>query len=134
MALITLLNISFAGSFQARLAVGFDPGNSSPTDPYGIYGKKSEGGTSAYQEKPFDRIIRLSQPVDLRNARMDPWEDTTVKSVQIDSGMGVKPAPPGNPLLGQVVSLGTAAKFIEGEGYEVDSMVLSVFLHRQARR
>lgn len=35
MALITLLKISFAGSFQARLAVGMDPGESSPTDPYG---------------------------------------------------------------------------------------------------
>jgi hypothetical protein len=126
MALITLLNISFDGSFQARLAVGLDPGDSSPTDPYGTYGKKAEGGTYAYKEKPFDRIIRLSQPVDLRNARMDPWQDTTVKSVQIDSGSGLKPAPPGNPLLGQLVSLGTAAKFIESEGYEVDSMVLSV--------
>ena len=126
MALITRLSIDFAGSFQARLAVGFDPGNSSPTDPYGIYGKKGEGGTFAYREKPFDRIIRLSQPVDLRDARMDPWEDTTVKFVEIDLGRGLKPAAPGNPLLGQVVSLGTAAKFIEADTYEVDSMVLSV--------
>ena len=116
MALITQLYISFARSFQARLAVGLDPGKSSPTDPYGTYGKKAEGGTYAYQEKPFDRIIRLSQPVNLRNARMDPWEDTTVKSVEIDSGRGVKPVPPGVPLLGQVVSLGTTAKFIEGLG------------------
>jgi hypothetical protein len=130
MALITLLKISFAGSFQARLAVGMDPGESSPTDPYGTYGKKSLGlgvsATYAYQEKPFDRIVRLSQPVDLRNARMDPWEDTTVKSVQIVAGKGVQSVPPGNPLLGQVVSLGNAAKFIEDVGYLVDSMVLSI--------
>lgn len=128
MALITQLDISFAGSFQARLAVGMDPGDSSPTDPYGTYGKKSGGvgATCAYQEKPFDRIIRLSKPVDLRNARIDPWEDATVKSVQMDSGKGFKPAPPGNPFLGQVVSLGSAAKFIEGEGYEIDGLMLSV--------
>jgi hypothetical protein len=49
--------------------------------------------TYAYQEKPFDRIVRLSQPVDLRNARMDPWEDTTVKSVQIVAGKGVQSVP-----------------------------------------
>ncbi|MHC5539247.1 hypothetical protein ACYOEI_13600 [Singulisphaera rosea] len=43
MALITQLDIKFAGSFQARLAVGSDPSASSPTDPFGTYGKKSGG-------------------------------------------------------------------------------------------
>lgn len=130
MALITQLDIKFAGSFQARLAVGADPGDSSPTDPYGTYGKKSLGtGVSAtytYREQPFDRIIRLSKPVDLRNAWIYPWHDTIVFSVQMVVGGKYKPAPPGNPLDGRVVSLGEKAKFIEGEGYEIDGMTLSI--------
>jgi hypothetical protein len=128
MALITQLYVHFASSFQARLAVGLDSSDSSPTDPYGTYGRKSGGigATCAYQEKPFDRIIRLSKPLDLRNARIDPWQDTTVRGVDLFVGRKYKPAPPGNPLEGRVVSLGEKAKWIEDEGYEIDGMTLSI--------
>jgi len=128
MAKIKHLFIQFAGSFQARLAVGGDSSASSPTDPYGTYGPPSRGmaATFAYQEKPFDRIIRLSKPVDLRNARIDPWTDTTVNSVQINVGKGLVSAPPGNPFQGQVVSLGDKVKWIEDEGYEIDGLELSI--------
>ncbi len=129
MPLVTQLEILFAGSFQARLAVGGDGGASSPTDPYGVYGLKSQsvGATFSYKEKPFDRIIRLSKPVDLRNALIDPWKDTTVSDVNLHAGKGHnKPAPPGNPLVGRVVSLGEKVKFIEDEGYEIDGLMLSI--------
>jgi hypothetical protein len=123
------LFIQFAGSFQARLAVGMDPSASSPTDPYGTYGLKSggAGATCAYRETPFDRIIRLSKPVDLRNARIDPWTDTTVKSVLINAGKELVPAPPGSPFQGQVISLGDKVKWIEGsDGYQLDGLELSI--------
>jgi len=119
MALITQLDIKFNGSFQARLAVGMDSTNSSPTDPYGTYGKKSAGdgfsATYAYKEKPFDRIIRLSKPVDLRNLQVNPWTDTVVYSVMMVVNGKSQAAPPGNPLIGSVVSLGEKAKWIEDE-------------------
>jgi hypothetical protein len=130
MALITQLDIKFSGSFQARLAVGMDASAASPTDPYGKYGVKSSGGgvsaTYAYQEKPFDRIIRLSSPVDLRNVQVNPWNDTVVRSVALVVGGKYQPAPPGNPLVGGAVSLGEKAKWIEGEGYELDGVTLSI--------
>src|SRR5262245_36364953 len=128
MALITSLSIDFKGSFQARMAVGMDPGDSSPTDPYGTYGRKSAGigATCAYQEKPFDRIIRLSNPVDLRNAQVSPWSDTIVYRVRMGAGAKQLTAPPGNPLDGRTVSLGDKVKWIEDEGYEIDGMIFSI--------
>jgi hypothetical protein len=36
------------------------------------------GWTFASREKPFDRVIRLSNPIQLRNALMDPWDDSLV--------------------------------------------------------
>jgi hypothetical protein len=130
MGLITQLDIKFSGSFQARLAVGMDRSDASPTDPYGEYGGKSAGGgvsaTYAYKEKPFDRIIRLSKPVDLRNVQLNPWTDTVVRSVMMFVDGKFKPAPPGNALVGSAVSLGEKAKWIEGEGYELTGVTLSI--------
>src|SRR5262245_4898560 len=128
MARITQLDITFGGSFQARLAVGLDPSDASPADPYGTYSSHtgSISATYAYREKPFDRIIRLSSPVDLRNAQVSPWNDTVVRSVKLAVGGKYQPAPPGNPLDGRVVSLGEKVKWIEGEGYEIDGMTLSI--------
>jgi hypothetical protein len=112
--MIDLVLIQFAGSFQCRLAVGSSATNDSPPDPYRIYGNNTKGGTFSYKERKFDRIIRLSKPIDLRNALIDPWEDTKVKAVWLYTGKGLQ-AVSGNPLIGQVVSLGSSVKFSEAD-------------------
>ncbi len=130
MAQITQLDVRFGGTFQARMSVGMDASNASPTDPSGTHGSPSRGAgfsaTYAYREKPFDRIIRLSKPVDLRNLQVTPWHDTVVDSVKMVVNGKFQSAPPGDPLTGRVVSLGDKVKWIEDEGYEIDSMVLSI--------
>lgn len=112
--MIKRLLISFQGSFQARMATDPDPTNASPTDPDGTYGRKGAGWTLAYKEKPFDRVIRLSKPVDLRSALMDEWIDTSVRGVWVERD----PPPKGYPspmllmeptnLESKVISLGVA--------------------------
>jgi hypothetical protein len=105
--MIKQLKISFAGSFQARLATDDDDTNASPTDPYGTYGAAARGWTFAYKESKFDRIIRFSAPVNLRNALVDPWKDVKVTTVEEDTGKGLV-AVAGDALLGKVVSIGNA--------------------------
>jgi hypothetical protein len=61
---IKRLSIAFQGSFQARMATDPDLTSASPTDPDGTHGRKGAGWTFAYKEKPFDRVVRLSDPVD----------------------------------------------------------------------
>ena len=112
--MILKLWLTFAGSFQCQLATDGDGTNDSPTDPEGSYGKKSKGWTYAYKEKPFDRLIRLSKPVDLRTALVDPWMDTKVYSVLVTRDPPPKgfpmPVPVSEPadIIGLVVSLGSA--------------------------
>jgi hypothetical protein len=89
-------------------------------------GAPGVSATYAYKEKPFDRIIRLSKPVDLRNVQVNPWTDTVVRSVMMVVGGTSKPAPPGNPLVGSAVSLGETAKWKEDEGYELSEITLSI--------
>ncbi|MDG3005649.1 hypothetical protein [Paludisphaera mucosa] len=128
MGKISQLDIAFAGSFQARLAVGMDSSAASPTDPYGVYGQKSGGlpATHAFRERPFDRIIRLSNPVDLRNLQVNPWSDTVVRSVNLLVDGKYQSAAPGSTLVGQTVSLGDRARWIEDEGWELEGMILSM--------
>jgi hypothetical protein len=112
---------AFQGSFQARLATDPDPTGSSPTDPAGTYGRRGMGWTFAYKETPFDRVIRLSNPVDLRSALVDEWIDTTIRGVWVERD----PPPKGYPspmllleptnLEGKGISLG-AAKFDTASG------------------
>ncbi len=100
--MITRLLISFQGSFQCRLATDNDQPADSPTDREGLYGKRSFGWTFAYRERPFDRVIRLSNPVDLRSALVDEWIDTTVNGVWVERD----PPPKGYPspmLLSQAI-------------------------------
>jgi hypothetical protein len=110
---IVLARALFSGSFQCRLATQPDPTTFSPTDKEGKLGVTGLGWTFAYREKAFDRVIRFSNPVQLRNALMDPWEDVKVKSVEVNTTrgrltMGGGLTPVGDPLVGQVVSLGDA--------------------------
>jgi hypothetical protein len=112
--MIRQLKVSFTGSFQARLATDGDPTSASPTDPYGTYGAASSGWTYRYREPVFDRIIRLSSPVALRTALVDPWTSAVVKTVECDRGGGLVSVP-GDPLAGQIVSLGKA-KFDTSRG------------------
>jgi hypothetical protein len=145
------IKISFAGSFQCRLATDTDLTDASPDVP-GVFpggapfGALGSGWTFAYYEPPavagkpsLDRIIRLSNPYLLRNAMVDPWEDTKVTMVEASRSLltYMSPAPDKStddlmlvpiqfdPLVGQVVSLGQAKFASEkpmgsgGDGFEV---------------
>ena len=124
---IEKVRIRFEGSFQCRIATGqgdeADPPDSSPTDPYGpadggikngVKGKEA-GWTYAYREAKFDRVIRLSNPVDLRNGLIDPWKDTVVTEVQADEGKGFQLLK-SDPLMGKVLSFGKHVTFDETAG------------------
>lgn len=106
--MISQLKVSFAGSFQCRLATDNDPTNASPTDPYGDYGPAAQGWTFAYREARFDRHIRLTSPVQLRSALVDPWKNAVVTRVECDRGAGLVNLPT-DPLLNQLISLGSAS-------------------------
>lgn len=105
--MIKQLKISFAGSFQARFATDSDAPGDSPTDPYGDYGTKGKGWTFAYKEKKFDRVIRLSGPVELRSALVDAWKDVVVTGVEADKGKGLASLPT-DQLMSKAVSFGPA--------------------------
>jgi hypothetical protein len=137
------IKITFAGSFQCRLATDPDDTSASPNvpapegSPHGSLGK---GWTYAYKEEKFDRVIRLSKPHALRNAMVDPWEDAKVTMVEASRSLGLYMSPVmdaplwddillmpvlTDPLMNQVVSLGDA-KFASatpgggtGDGHEV---------------
>jgi len=117
--------IKFAGSFQCRLAVGFDHTDDSPTDPLGVYGSRGQGGTFAYQEKRFDRIIRLNDPVQLRTALIDDWEGAWVRSVLVGDDFQLENDNM-NPLNGGSVSLGSTAKFEEDGPYQIVDVDFSI--------
>src|SRR5262249_25953024 len=105
--------ILFSGSFQCRVATSGAPTPGGPTDTDGKSGAHPDSWTFAYGEQPFDRVVRFSNPVQLRNALIDPWEDVRVNSVEVNSTRGRLPAGAGlrrvpDPLVGKVVSLGDA--------------------------
>ena len=126
------IKITFAGSFQCRLATDPDETTASPNEPApeGSPAKAlGKGWTFAYYEPPadpqkpsLDRIIRLSSPHLLRNALVDPWEDTRVTMVEASRSLAPGMSPPpdklsddlvlypfqADPLIGKVVSLGQA--------------------------
>jgi hypothetical protein len=125
------VKISFAGSFQCRLATDTDDSDASPNEPAPEGSPQKtlgKGWTFAWYEPPavagkpsLDRIIRLSNPYLLRNAMVDPWEDTKVTMVEASRSLvpGLFPLPgiladnlyvpvKADPLVGQVVSLGEA--------------------------
>jgi hypothetical protein len=68
-----------------------------------LYG---EGGTFAYDERAFDRVIRLSNPVDLRNCLVDPWRNTSVTQVLFGTGQRPAGTPEVTPLNGGLVTVG----------------------------
>jgi hypothetical protein len=125
------IKITFAGSFQCRLATDPDDTWSSPNEPApdgSPHGTPGKGWTFAYYEpKPFDRVIRLSDPKSLRSAMVDPWEDTRVTLVEASRSLALHLWPitaepysddPLVPvvtdyLMGKVVSFGQSPK--EGE-------------------
>ena len=118
------IKINFAGSFQCRLATDPDDTGSSPTVPRdGGVGVLGRGWTFAYNEFSFDRVIRLSNPVQLRSALVDHWEDTRVTKIEAASNeQSPLTQVDGDHLLGMTVSLGSAkfdAKKGGGMGYEV---------------
>jgi hypothetical protein len=156
------IKISFAGSFQCRLATEHTPQDVSPTEWKDTI-PDTTGGTFSYNEEPFDRVVRLSNPHALRNALVDPWQDTKVTVVEVSSSLAPRMWPgthepfrgvgPGerlvpvrtDSLLGQVVSFGeaklNAAKEAGGGGigYEVlDDFAFSIggrlFMAEQARK
>src|SRR5215218_5618725 len=124
MAVFKEIKISFAGSFQCRLATELDPTDASLTDPFGeIRQPPSKGWTFAYDESPFDRIIRCQTPVELRSALVDPWEPVRVNQIQVQPEAPfpyLDPMPwqtiPADPLLNLPVSLGDQAMFDSDEG------------------
>lgn len=109
------VKIEFDGSFQCRLATDPAPSAASVSHPSDItapatYTSPGDGWTFAYLEAPFDRIIRLSNPVQLRSALVDAWKDTTVKAVLVDDGAGLVTVPM-DGLVGAQVSLGSGVHF-----------------------
>jgi hypothetical protein len=107
--MIRQMHLTFQGSFQCRLATDGASKNASPklpaSDP-----TTDNGWTFAYNEPPFDRVIRLGNPISLRKElALDPWKDTQVTMVAVDraNGRGLEVVRT-DPLLGQVVSLGKA--------------------------
>lgn len=123
MAVIEEIKIFFSGSFQCRLATDPAPTASSPKGPKNVpAGAAGAGWTFSYQEPAFDRVIRLSKPVSLRNALMEPFRPVKVEQIQI------KPRSPiatlqlpwqtvsTDPLLGTEVSLGSSAVFDTAAG------------------
>jgi hypothetical protein len=158
------VRITFAGSFQCRLATDYSPQDASPTEWKDVF--PDIGWTFSYDEVPFDRVIRLSRPVALRTGLMDEWVATKVTKVEVSAsalGMvggywGPMMEIMGDPLLGQVVALGDepegrggvekgrGAKFNSshaagggGTGFEVlDDFAFSIggmlFMAKQARK
>jgi hypothetical protein len=121
---VVMVRLVFSGSFQCRLATEGDGTDYEPTDRKGVYGKMSVGDTFAYREPKFDRVIRFCDPVALRNAMMDSWEDVRVSAVEVNTtrakltlGGGGRLIPTGDPLLGNVVSLGKKTMFDTKAGY-----------------
>jgi hypothetical protein len=89
--------------FQCRLAT--DPAYTTALPRSRQSG--GQGWTFAYNETKFDRVIRLSNPVDLRNGLVDGgWSDARVASVSVDRGRGAIFL--ADPVLGSIVSLGDA--------------------------
>jgi hypothetical protein len=111
------VRITFAGSFQCRLATDPDPTSSSRSHPYGdIRQPPAIGWTFDYNEAPFNRVIRCHSPVQLRSALLDPFEPVRVTRLETQSkSLGPFEMPwvtvPADPLLGQTVSLGDQAVF-----------------------
>jgi hypothetical protein len=119
------IRIKFGGSFQCRLATDTATTRASPRDPSEVEpGRPDAGWTFAYNEPAFDRIIRLSNPVSLRNALIDGFTPTRVTEIEVQfeqlvSIPGVEPpwVPiPVNPLLGVPVSLGPNPMFDTAAG------------------
>jgi hypothetical protein len=144
------IKISFAGSFQCRLGTEHGPLDASPSECSDA-SSEANGGTVSYDEEPFDRVVRLSNPHALRNAMVDPWEDTRVTGVEVSRSLaprmspgtdepfrGVAPDEPLVPvgtdsLVGQLVSFGEARLNAAEEagaggiGYEVlDDFAFSI--------
>jgi len=112
------IRITFAGSFQCRLATDPAPTNATRADP----NKSNSGWTFDYQEDPFDRIIRFQSPIQLRSALVDPFIPVMVTTVEVQPHSFV----PGldlpfqsirkSPLLGAPVNFGEEAKFDTNAG------------------
>lgn len=115
------LHFGFFGSFQCRLATDSDPPDVSPNVPAGVpdvagrVNRPGKGWTFDFDEEAFDRVIRLSNPVNLRNGLVDPWRDTLSHGVRLDRGAGLVDVP-GDPLTGLSVSLGQQVKFDASAG------------------
>lgn len=114
------VRISFSGSFQCRLATDPDPSTATRSDPQNP--ARSPGWTYDYGEAPFDRIIRLQSPVDLRSALIDAFVPVKVTNIEVQpqSPIGGIELPfqavPSDPLLGVPVSLGDTAFFDSAAG------------------
>jgi hypothetical protein len=124
MALLKRIHVKFGGSFQCRLATDFASKGASPRDASEIEpGRPDAGWTFAFAEQPLDRIIRLANPVSLRNALMEGFTPTRVTSIEVQHhplfGVGFEPpflSVPSDPLLGAVVSLGANPMFDTAAG------------------
>ena len=113
------VRISFSGSFQCRLATDPDPSNAPRSDPNNP--QRSPGWTYDYGEAPFDRVIRLQSPVELRSALIDAFTPVRVTSIEVQpESIGPIELPfqtvPTDPLLGVPVSLGDTALFDSAAG------------------
>jgi hypothetical protein len=116
---LNAVRVSFGGSFQCRLATDPDPSDWSPSDPFGqLRSPRGLGWTFAYNEPPFDRVIRFSNPVQIRNALVDPWVNTRVTGVQVKLTNLAMPSVnpdwtyvPTDPLMNVGVSLGNRVFF-----------------------
>ena len=113
------LRILFSGSFQCRLATDPDPSNATRSDPENPL--RSPGWTYDYGEAPFDRLIRLRSPVELRSALIDTFLPVTVIGIEVQpQSLGPVELPfqavTSDPLLGVTVSLGAGALFDSAAG------------------
>ena len=82
MSVFKQIRVRFKGSFQCRLATDLAPTNGSPKGP-NTPPQQNVGWTFAYDEPRFDRIIRLANPVALRNLLIDPFTPVKVTEIQV---------------------------------------------------
>lgn len=104
------IQIGMFGNFQCRLATDPDGPDASPTGP-----SNGNGWTFTYGEVPFDRRIRFSMPVSLRDGLMDGWNRVRVHKIKADRGGGLVDVS-NDAAVGAGVSLGDTAYFDQAAG------------------
>ncbi len=99
------VRLGFGGSFQWRGSVDPDAPFHAPKLP----NPASSSLLHSYQwgdQRAVDEVVRIGNPVELRDGLVEPWKNATVTSVKADLGTGLMDmmAPPFNKA--RVLALG----------------------------